>query len=292
MDIRDFMKENTVVLDGAMGSLLMERGLKPGERGERWNLSHPEEITAVHRAYFDAGSNLVITNTFGATRLHFSAEELAAIVPAAVENARRAAAESAGSQAKFVGLDIGPSGQMMEPWGDLEFDDAVELFGETVRLGAAAGADLIFVETMNDLEEAKAALQAAKTFGGGLPVFVSDSYGANGRLLTGATPADVIPVLEAMGAEAVGLNCSLGPAAMTPIAEEYLRLASVPVIFKPNAGLPTLRHGRTVYDVTPEEFAPPVAAMARKGARLVGGCCGTSPDYIAALTAALKNTVN
>ncbi len=287
MDIRAFMKDHTVVLDGAMGSLLMERGLVPGERGERWNLSHPEEIVAVHRAYYDAGSHVVITNTFGANRLHFTSEELAAIVPAAVENARRAAAGSTAPQEKFVALDIGPSGQMMEPWGDLEFDDAVELFGETVRLGAAAGADLIFVETMNDLEEAKAALQAAKTFGGGLPVFVSDSYGANGRLLTGAAPADVIPVLESMGAEAVGLNCSLGPEAMSPIAEEYLRLAGVPVIFKPNAGLPTLRHGRTVYDVKPEDFAPLVAAMARKGARLVGGCCGTSPEYIAALTAEL-----
>ena len=288
MDFRTYLKEHTVVLDGAMGSLLLSRGLKSGERGERWNLTHPEDITAVHRSYFDAGSNVVITNTFGASRTHFSPEELAEIIPAAVANARAAAAESPAPQEKYVALDIGPTGELMEPYGDLSEEEAEEIFSEIVELGTKAGADLIFIETMSDLSEAAAALRAAKARGKGLPVLVSNSYGANGRLMTGALPEQVVPLLESLGAEAVGLNCSLGPEAMLPIAESYLRLARVPVIFKPNAGLPELRHGRTVYNVTAEDFALSVAAAAGRGAKLVGGCCGTDPDYIRALTNKLK----
>ena len=282
MDFRGFLKENIVCLDGGMGTLLQARGLRPGERPETWALTHPAEVEACHRAYYDAGSNVVSTNTFGANLLHFSREDLERIVPAAVELVRAAAANSTGAQPKFVALDIGPSGKLLRPLGDLDFEDAVAIFAETVRLGVSAGADLIFIETMNDSYETKAALLAAKE-NSDLPVMVSNAYGADGKLMTGADPAAMVALLEGLGAEAVGLNCSLGPAALAPLAEEYVRLASVPVLFKPNAGLPEVRDGKTVYNVAAGPFADTVAELVRKGVRIAGGCCGTTPEYIAAL---------
>ena len=285
MDIRTFLKDHIVILDGGMGSLLMARGLPPGERGERWNLSHPEAVATVHTAYFDAGSNVVLTNTFGANRLHFTQEELSEIIPAAVSLARAAQSRSTAPQEKFVALDIGPLGQLLAPLGELDFEEAVEIFAQQVRLGAGAGVDLIFIETMNDLAETRAALLAAKE-NSDLHVFVSNSYADHGRLLTGASPAAMVAMLEAMGADAIGLNCSRGPEDLAPLAEEYLRLASVPVLFKPNAGAPVVRDGETVYPMTPEPFAAGVAATVDRGVRCVGGCCGTTPEHIAALSRA------
>ncbi len=282
MDFRSFLQENIVCLDGGMGTLLQARGLRPGERPETWCLTHPAEVEECHRAYYDAGSNVVSTNTFGASLLHFSREELGRIVPAAVELVRSAAARSTGAQPKFVALDMGPSGKLLRPLGDLDFEDAVAVFAETVRLGAAAGADLIFIETMNDSYETKAALLAAKE-NADLPVMVSNAYGADGKLMTGANPAAMVSLLEGLGAEAVGLNCSLGPEALAPLAEEYVRLASVPVLFKPNAGLPEMRDGRTVFNVAAGPFADTVTELVKKGVRIAGGCCGTTPEYIAAL---------
>ena len=282
MDFRSFLQENIVCLDGGMGTLLQARGLRPGERPETWCLTHPAEVEECHRAYYDAGSNVVSTNTFGASLLHFSREELGRIVPAAVELVRSAAAHSTGTQPKFVALDMGPSGKLLRPLGDLDFEDAVAVFAETVRLGAAAGADLIFIETMNDSYETKAALLAAKE-NADLPVMVSNAYGADGKLMTGANPAAMVALLEGLGAEAVGLNCSLGPEALAPLAEEYVRLASVPVLFKPNAGLPEMRNGRTVFNVAAGPFADTVTKLVKKGVRIAGGCCGTTPEYIAAL---------
>ena len=287
MDFRSFLRDNIVCLDGGMGTLLQARGLRPGERPETWVLTHPAEVEECHRAYFDAGSNVVSANTFGANALRFNREELRKIVPAAVETVRRAAAASTGTQPKFVALDIGPSGKLLRPLGDLDFEDAVALFAETVRLGTAAGADLIFIETMNDCYETRAALLAAME-NSALPVMVSNAYGADGKLMTGADPGAMVAMLESMGAEAVGLNCSLGPEALTPLAEEYLRLATVPVLFKPNAGLPEIRDGKTVYNVAPGPFADAVADLVKKGVRVAGGCCGTTPDYIAALSERIR----
>ena len=287
MNFRTFLQNNLVVLDGGMSTLLQKAGLAPGELPERWNLTHAEAVTAIHRAYFDAGSNVVNTNTFGANILKFSTEELDDIVRTAVQNARNAAAQSVGTQEKFVALDIGPTGKLLKPLGDFDFEDAVSVFAETVKLGVKYGVDLITIETMNDSYETKAALLAAKE-NSNLPVLVSCAFGEDGKLMTGASPAAMVALLEGMGADAIGVNCSLGPKALAPVVREYLRLASVPVLLKPNAGLPTVVDGETVYNVPPHEFAREVAALIHDGVRVAGGCCGTTPAYIAALTAEIK----
>ena len=287
MRITEFLKNNIVFLDGGMGTLLQERGLAAGELPERWNIEHPEIVRSIHRAYFDAGSNIVNTNTFGANILKFSAEELDSVVKAAIENARAAAKASISAQEKFVALDIGPTGRMLKPYGDLDFEDAVAVFAETVKLGVKYGADLILIETMNDGYETKAALLAAKE-NSELPVFVSNAYSEDGKLMTGATPAAMVALLEGMGADAIGVNCSLGPKALAPVVEEYLKYASVPVILKPNAGLPCSVCGKTHYDVSADEFAAEVAYLVKKGVRIAGGCCGTTPEYITATVKACK----
>ncbi len=288
MNLRTFLKDNLIILDGGMGTLLQARGLLPGELPERWNLTRPEEIIAIHKAYFDAGSHIVNTNTFGAHSLKFSADELDNIIRAAVENARKAAEQSVGTQQKWVALDIGPTGKMLKPYGSLDFEDAVAIFADTVRLGVKYGVDLIMIETMNDSYETKAALLAAKE-NSDLPVFVSNAYGEDGKLMTGASPAAMVAMLEGMGADAIGVNCSLGPKALAPVVEEYLRCASVPVMLKPNAGLPKVVDGKTVFDVLPDGFAGAVAALVNKGVRVVGGCCGTTPAYISATVTATRD---
>ena len=283
MDFRTFLKENIVCLDGGMGTLLQQQGLAAGELPERWNLTHPEAVTAIHRAYYEAGSHVVSTNTFGANLFHYGEEELAEVVTAAVEGARKAQAEAEVSHPTFVALDVGPTGKLLRPLGDLDFEEAVAAFAHTVRLGVAAGVDLILIETMNDSYETKAALLAAKE-NSDLPVLVSNAYGADGKLMTGATPAAMVALLEGMGADAIGANCSLGPCQLSPVVEELLACASVPVLLKPNAGLPRVENGRTLFDVAPADFAAQMKNYIRQGVRVVGGCCGTTPDYIRALS--------
>ncbi len=284
MNFRTYLQNNLVILDGGMGTLLQAAGLPVGELPERWNLSHADAVAAIHRAYFDAGSNVVNTNTFGASPLKFDEDELDAIIGAAVANARRAATASTGTQEKFVALDIGPTGKMLAPLGDFDFEDAVATFAAVVRIGVKYGVDLITVETMNDSYETKAALLAVKE-NSDLPVLVSCAYGADGKLMTGASPAAMVALLEGMGADAIGVNCSLGPEALAPVVQEYLRCASVPVLLKPNAGLPEMVDGKTVYNVSPADFAASVADLVAEGVRVVGGCCGTTPAYIEALVA-------
>ncbi len=288
MKILDFIKENTLILDGGMGTLLQGKGLQPGELPERWNITHPETVTEIHRAYFDAGSNVVSTNTFGANLLKFSHEELDGIIRAAVENAKIAKSTTKNGGEKYIALDIGPSGKLLKPYGDFDFEDAVSLFAETIKLGVKYGVDLIFIETMNDSYETKAALLAAKE-SCDLPVFVSNAYGSDARLMTGASPAAMVAMLEGMGADAIGANCSLGPKQLVSVVEELLKYSSVPVLLKPNAGLPEIRDGKTVYDITPEEFAKEVCSLVQKGVRICGGCCGTTPDYIRAVASSLPS---
>ena len=285
MKITDYLKENLLFLDGGMGTLLQARGLLPGELPERWCVSRPEVITEIHKSYYDAGSNVVNTNTFGASVLKFSKAELEEIISAAISCARRAAEQSDTAHEKWVALDVGPTGRMLKPYGDLDFEDAVEIFAKTISLGEKHGADLVFIETMNDSYETKAALLAAKE-SCSLPVFVSNAYGEDGKLMTGASPAAMVALLEGMGADAVGVNCSLGPRALAPVVEEYLKYASVPVLLKPNAGLPKAVDGKTVYDVLPSEFAQDVGALVKSGVRIAGGCCGTTPEYIRATVSA------
>ena len=285
MNFRQFLKETLVRLDGGMGTLLQAEGLLPGASPERFCLDRPEVVTAIHRAYLDAGSHVISTNTFGANLLHFGEDELDAVIGAAVGCARRAIAEAGREADAFVALDIGPTGRLLAPLGDLDFEEAVRIFAATVRLGVKHGVDLVIIETMNDCYETRAALLAVKE-NSTLPVIVTNAYGADGKLMTGATPEAMVAMLEAMGADAVGANCSLGPRALAPVAERLLAAASVPVVMKPNAGLPRAEGATTVYDLDAATFAAEVAALVARGVRVIGGCCGTTPAYIAALTAA------
>ena len=288
MKITTFLKNNIVYLDGGMGSLLQASGLKAGEFPERWNITNKSVITDIHKSYFDSGSNVINTNTFGANILKFSYTELENIIKYAVKNAKNARKLSTGNQPKFIALDIGPTGKMLKPYGDLDFEDAVNVFKTTVTLGVKYGVDLVFIETMNDLYETKAALLAVKEVCN-LPVFVSNAYGEDGRLTTGANAESVIATLEGLGATAIGVNCSLGPKQLAPIINDYLKYSSLPIILKPNAGLPKIENGKTVYDVLEEEFATDVSALIEKGVSLAGGCCGTTPKYIKALVDKSKN---
>ena len=280
MNFREFLKDNYVYLDGGMGSLLQKRGMQPGELPERWNISHADVIIDIQKAYYDAGSNVVNSNTFGANRLHYEDEqELKAVIEAAIANAKEAARLSDTPWPKFVSLDIGPTGKLLKPYGDLDFEDAVDIFAQIVKIGVAAGADLVTIETMNDSYETKAAVLAVKE-NCDLPVIVSNAFGEDSKLMTGASPAAMVAMLEGMGVDAIGTNCSLGPVQLRPVIDELLRTSSTPVIFKPNAGLPKVVDGETVYDVTPDEFAEEVVRQMKAGVRVVGGCCGTTPEYI------------
>ncbi len=279
MTLKEFIKNNIVILDGGMGTLLQERGLVLGEYPELWNISHPDVIKDIHREYFDAGSNIVCTNTFGANILKFSENQLENIIKAAVDNARCAAIESKSVTEKFVALDIGPCGKLLKPYGELDFEDAVEIFSKTVRIGVKCGVDLIFIETFSDSYETKAALLAAKE-NCDLPVFVSNAYGEDGKLMTGASPEVMAAILSSMGADAIGANCSVGPDKLYDVAKKLYESCSLPIIIKPNAGLPKSVDGKTVYDVNSCEFAAVMRKIAGDFARIVGGCCGTTPEYI------------
>ena len=283
MKITDYLKENLLFLDGGTGTLLQKAGLKAGEKPETWNISHPDVIINLHKNYYDSGSNVVCTNTFGANVLKFSKSELEKIISAAVENAKKAKSLSNSKSEKFIALDIGPTGKMLKPYGDLDFEEAVGIFSETVKIGAKCGVDLIFIETMNDSYEAKAALLAAKE-SCSLPVFVSCAYGEDGKLLSGTSPEAMIATLEGLKADAIGVNCSFGPEKLRPVVEKYLKYSSLPVLFKPNAGLPKAVNGKTVYDLSPEDFSTQVLSLIKEGVKIAGGCCGTTPDYIKALT--------
>ena len=285
MDIREVLGKRRLFLDGGTGTSLQKMGLKAGERPETWNLLHPERIEALHRAYLDAGADVIYTNTFGANRLKYPADgefELEDIVKSAVDIAKRAQIACGREGDSWVALDIGPSGKLLKPLGDLDFEDAVSPFAEVVRCGAAAGADLVVVETMGDSYELKAAVLAAKE-NSELPVIATAAFDERARLLTGGTPEAVTALLEGLRVDALGLNCGLGPDEMLTIAERFAAAASIPVAAAPNAGLPRSVEGRTVFDLSPGDFAEEMARIAEAGAQLLGGCCGTTPEHIAAL---------
>ncbi len=286
MGILELLKSRILILDGGFGTYLQKEGLKPSESTESWNITHPAVVQSVHKKYFDAGSNIVCANTFGANSLKYKSGELEEIIKAAVQNAMRAKAASTAPQEKFVALDIGPLGKLLRPFGDLDFEKAVSVFAETVRLGVKYNVDLIVIETMNDSYETKAALLAAKE-NSLLPVFVTNAYGEDGKLITGATPEAMVAMLEGMGADAIGANCSLGPRQLQSVAKRILSCASVPVIMKPNAGMPKSVDGKTVFDVDAEEFCLEMKKMAESGVTVLGGCCGTNDSYIRRLTETL-----
>ncbi|MHA1721040.1 MAG: homocysteine S-methyltransferase family protein [Promethearchaeota archaeon] len=267
-----------LLFDSAMGTTLQKMGLKAGEIPELFNFTHSEEIYQIHKKNIEAGSDILITNTFGANELKlkdckYSVEE---IIHKAVELARKAAGK------KFVALDLGPTGQLLEPLGSLKFEQAYDLYKRQVLAGVDAGVDLILIETISDLYEAKAAILAAKEKSN-LPVFCTMTYEQNGRTLTGTDPITMVNVLEGLGVDVIGVNCSLGPKEILPIVDEILKHAKIPVMVQPNAGLPELVDGETIFKITPNEFAEVMGEIARKGVKILGGCCGTTPEFIVKL---------
>lgn len=279
--ILDDLGKKLLFFDGGMGTLLQAKGLKPGELPETWNINHAEEIIGIHQAYIEAGSDIVLTNTFGANALKFHDEgyPLKGIIDAAVGHVKTAA-QRAGVQKKvYTALDVGPTGKLLKPMGDLDFEDAYQAFREVMIYGEQAGADLIHIETMSDTYEIKAAVLAAKE-NTHLPVFVTAIFDERRKLLTGADVPAVVSMLEGLRVDALGINCGLGPEQMLPILEELRQFSSIPVIVKPNAGLPKQRGNETFYDVLPEAFAGTMKTIVEKGAAVIGGCCGTTPEHI------------
>ncbi len=277
MKLTERLGKEWIFFDGGAGTILQERGLAAGELPETWNLTHPEEIIALNRGYFEAGSDVVNTNTFGANALKYP-DNLREIVEAAVAHAKTARTQ-AGREDAYIALDIGPTGRLLQPMGDLPFERAVELFGETIRIGAAAGADLVLIETMSDSYEAKAAVLAAKE-NCDLPVICTMIFDEKGKLLTGGTVDSTVAMLEGLRVDALGVNCGLGPEQMKSIVKRLTEVCSVPIVVNPNAGLPRSENGRTVFDIDADEFASLMTEIAGMGVQALGGCCGTTPAHI------------
>ncbi len=277
-ELTEILGKELLFFDGATGTMLQAMGLKPGELPERWNLTHPERLYEVHKAYYDAGCNFVKSNTFGANRLKLAGSGLdqEQVIKAAVNIAKKAAA---GRDKKYVALNIGPLGRLLAPYGDLAFEEAVDIFGELCRLGAAAGADCILIETMSDIYEAKAAILACKE-NCQLPIFITFTFDEDGKLLTGGTVAAAAIMAEALGCAAVGFNCGLGPKQLAPLLPQLLAAVNIPVIVNPNAGLPTEKDGKTFFAVGPAEFASLMYDLVAQGVSIAGGCCGTTPEHL------------
>ena len=284
MTIREEIGKRILFFDGGMGTLLQEQGLQAGELPETWNLKNPEPIIQIHKAYLAAGADILLANTFGANRFKYG-EDLEKIVTAGVANAKKAVAES-GKKA-YVALDIGSTGKLLKPMGTLDFEEAVGVFAEIIRVGEKAGADLILTETMSDTYELKAAVLAAKE-NSTLPIMATVIFDESKKMLTGASPQVVVSLLEGLGVDALGINCGLGPKQMKEIVKELLKYASIPVIVNPNAGLPRSENGKTVFDVGAEEFAEDMEEIVTMGAWFAGGCCGTTPAHIQAMVEKCK----
>ena len=272
--ITERIKNERLYFDGGMGTMLIEMGLSQGEAPEAWNITYPERIESVHRAYVKAGANIIKTNTFGVNSLKY--ENYDELITKAISIAKSCAK---GREDVYVAFDVGPLGRLLAPLGELEFSDAVSVFSDAIRVAEREGAELILIETMNDCYETKAAVVAAKE-ASSLPIFVTNVYDERGKLMTGADPEAMICMLEGLGVCAIGMNCSLGPAEMKKLVSRFVENASVPIIVNPNAGLPTVKNGKTVFDCDKTSFASEMLEMAKLGAHILGGCCGTTPEYI------------
>ncbi|MBO5136981.1 MAG: homocysteine S-methyltransferase family protein [Spirochaetaceae bacterium] len=325
LEIKKLLGNRILFFDGGTGSVLQSMGLKPGELPETWNISWPEKIQELHYSYFAAGCNIIKTNTFGANSLKFPLKShsdptdfcLEDIIFSALQNANIARKKIQSEkipqkeikklqeknlfptkcnpqlEPHFIALDIGPLGKLLEPLGDLSFNQAVELFSQTIKIALQVHKtqqentllpDIILIETMNDCYEAKAAIVAAKEVlqeaNLSLPIFVTTVYDESATSLTGTNPETMAVILEGLGVDALGINCSLGPHQMAEIVSQLLENVSIPVVVNPNAGIPHSQNGKTVYDVSPQEFANATATFAKQGAAIVGGCCGTTPEHI------------
>jgi len=274
MNIIEYIKSNILVFDGAMGTMMQKKGLLAGDLPETLSITNPEMILEIHKEYVAAGSDVVSTNTFQASayKLKDSGYTVEEIVSAGVHLAKM-------SGAKYVALDIGPCGQLLEPLGTVTFDEAYELFKQQMVIGERSGADVIIIETMSDIYETKAAILAAKE-NTSLPVIACMTYQQDGRTFTGTDPVTGTITLQSLGPDAIGLNCSMGPKELLPIVEKILKYSRLPVIVQANAGLPQIIDGETVYEITPVEYAGYISRMLKAGVKIIGGCCGTTPDFI------------
>ncbi len=285
MNIKEKISNEIVVFDGALGTELQKKGLLPGEYPEEWNITHSDVICEIFEKYINAGADVISANTFGANRLKFG-DRTEEIISSAFETAKRAVKNS--GKDCFIALDIGPLGKLLKPAGEMDFEKAVEIFREVVLTGTKCGADLILIETMTDCLETKAAVLAAKE-NSDLPVFVSNAYNSSQRLLSGTDAKTMVATLEGLGVDAIGINCSLGPAQMLDIVKSICEYSSLPVFACPNAGLPHEENGKTVFDVGADEFAEIVKDFVLLGVHGIGGCCGTTPEFIEKLSQ-IKNT--
>lgn len=283
--ITDRLGKEWIYFDGGLGTMLQERGLPGGEYPETWNLTHPEELIAIHKAYLEAGCHVINANTFGANGLKF--DNVEEIITAGIQLAKEAK-KQAGRMDAYVALDIGPTGKLLEPMGDLPFEKAVSYFAQMVKASVKAGADLVLIETMSDTYEAKAAVLAAKE-NSNLPVIVTMIFDENQRLLTGGSVESAVAMLEGLRVDALGINCGLGPEQMLPVVKRIREVSSLPIIVNPNAGLPVQVNGKTVYDLKADDFAQAMVKIAQIGVQGLGGCCGTTPEYIQKMIEAVKD---
>ena len=282
MKIKDILGKSLLFFDGGMGTMLQKNGLKGGEIPETLNITNPELIEKIHTEYLEAGADIITSNTFGANPL--KAEELCQdvceLAQKGIEIAKACAKKySTPQKPRFVAFDMGPTGKLLEPLGDLSFDECYESFKTVAITAEQSGADLVIIETMSDTLEAKAAVLAVKE-NTNLPIFCTMTFDENGKTLTGADVVVMCAILEGLGADCIGINCGLGPKQITAMMEELAKYASIPIMAQPNAGLPQIVDGKTVYDVSPEEFGRECENIAAMGASVLGGCCGTTPDHI------------
>lgn len=279
-----------ILADGAMGTMLFEVGLAFGDPPELWNVEHPERVRAVHRGYLDAGAAILLTNTFGGNRFRLAMHRLearTAELNAAAVRAAREAMQAAGGEALLAG-DIGPSGSILAPMGDLAFEEAVEGFAEQARALAEAGVDLFWIETMSDLEEVRAALQGVRQAAPQAPVIITLTFDTRGHTMMGVSPEDAVRHLAAWGADAIGGNYGNGPDELLPVIERMHAAApDVVLVAKSNAGMPELVDMQAVYKASPEMMAGTAVEMRDAGARIVGACCGSTPAHLAAMAAAV-----
>ena len=285
MNLKEKLRSGFLFFDGGTGTVLQSMGLQPGQPPEEENILNPQNIINLHKSYLDAGADIIKANTFGLNRLKFG-ERAEMLAVKAMQNAREAV-KACGKEA-FIAFDVGPTGKLLKPLGDLDFEEAVSVFSHIIKVGAENGADLILIETMNDSYETKAAVLAAKE-SCNLPVFVTNVYDESGKLMTGCDPLGMAAMLEGLGVDAIGLNCGYGPDKMLDTVKALYKYTSVPIIVNPNAGLPRVENKKTVFDISPDRFAEYMREIAKEGGRILGGCCGTTPEYIEKTVSALKN---
>ncbi len=289
-NILDLLGKRMVFLDGATGTYLQQHGLVVGSAPEKMNITNPEIVIQMHKGFLQAGSDIIYANTFGANRYKYysDTETIEEVIEAAILNAKQAVAETVGVGNAYVALDIGPTGKLLPPMGNLSFKEAYECFKEMAVAGEKFGADLVVIETMSDLYESKAAILAVKE-NTNLPVFSTVTLDESGKILTGADIANVVTTMESIGVDALGVNCGLGPKHLLPLVEEILSYSSTPVIVKPNAGLPQQENGKVVYKVDSTEFGMEMQQIAMKGAWIIGGCCGTKDTHIQEMVRVCKD---